>query len=98
MTKITSFSPLWVSPPGDTIADLLEEYHWSKEQLAERLGYKAEEIDQLIDGKLAITIEIAQMLAKVLGSTTEFWLMRENQYRTSLAKIEKKKVITINYN
>lgn len=25
-----SFSPDWVSPPGDTIADLLEEYDWTQ--------------------------------------------------------------------
>lgn len=40
MTELTHpFTPDWVSPPGDTIADLLEERDWTQAQLADRLGY-----------------------------------------------------------
>ena len=34
-----TFKPDWVSPPGDTIADLLEEKDWTQAQLAEKLEY-----------------------------------------------------------
>ena len=34
-----SFTPDWVSPPGDTIIDALEERDWTQSQFAERLGY-----------------------------------------------------------
>jgi HTH-type transcriptional regulator / antitoxin HigA len=30
-----TFTPDWVSPPGDTIADILEERDWTQAQLAE---------------------------------------------------------------
>jgi hypothetical protein len=37
MTETTRpFTPDWVSPPGDTIADLLEERDWTQVQFAER--------------------------------------------------------------
>lgn len=85
-----SFTPDWVSPPGDTIADLLEveERDWTQAQLAERLGYTTKHISMLINGKAAINEETALKLERVLGSTTAFWLSREAQYRVHLARIK----------
>jgi HTH-type transcriptional regulator / antitoxin HigA len=37
--RLPPFSPNWVSPPGETISDLLEERDWTQVQLAERLGH-----------------------------------------------------------
>ncbi|MCC5661427.1 helix-turn-helix domain-containing protein [Nostoc sp. XA010] len=89
MTETTrTFTPDWVSPPGDTIADLLEERDWTQVQLAERLGYTTKHISQLINGKAPINEETALKLERVLGSTTAFWLSREAQYRAGLARIE----------
>ncbi len=87
-TTLTSFTPNWVSPPGDTIADLLEERDWTQAQLAERLGYTSKHVSQLINGKAPIGEETALKLERVLGSTAGFWLNREAQYRAQLAKIE----------
>ncbi|TVR05410.1 MAG: transcriptional regulator [Phormidium sp. GEM2.Bin31] len=88
MVKSTEiFTPDWVSPPGDTILDLLEERDWTPVQLAECLGYSSEYINQLIRGKAPITENIAICLENVLGSTAKFWLQREIQYRSQLEKI-----------
>ena len=89
MTELTHpFTPDWVSPPGDTIADLLEERDWTQAQLAERLGYTTKHISQLINGKAPIGEETALKLERVLGSTAGFWLNREAHYRAQLALIE----------
>lgn len=77
-------TPDWVSPPGDTIADLLEERDWTQSQLAERLGFTEKHVSQMINGKASIGEETAVKLANVLGSTAEFWLNREAQYRARL--------------
>lgn len=82
------FTPDWVSPPGDTIADVLEERDWTQIELAERLGYSTKFISQLINGKAPINEETALKLERVLGSTAAFWLRREAQYRAALAKKE----------
>jgi HTH-type transcriptional regulator / antitoxin HigA len=82
------FTPDWVSPPGDTIADLLEERDWTQAQLAERLGYTTKHISLLINGKAPINEETALKLERVLGSTAAFWLRYEAQYRAALARIE----------
>jgi HTH-type transcriptional regulator / antitoxin HigA len=83
-----SFTPDWISPPGDTVADLLEERDWTQAQLAERLGYTTKHVSQLITGKASITEQTALKLERVLGSTAAFWLNREAQYRARLAKAD----------
>ena len=89
MIKTTRpFTPDWVSPPGDTIADLLEERDWTQADLAKRLGYTTKYISQLIDGKASINQETAIKLEQVLGSTAVFWLNLEAQYRAGLERIE----------
>ncbi|MGH8583514.1 MAG: HigA family addiction module antitoxin, partial [Gammaproteobacteria bacterium] len=70
----TPFRPDWVSPPGDTIADLLEERDWSQVELAGRLGYTTKHVSQLINGKAAITEDTALRLERVLGGGAGFWL------------------------
>lgn len=90
---LQSFTPDWASPPGETIADLLEERDWTQAQLAERLGYTTKHISQLINGKAALTEETALKLERVLGSTAASWLNREAQYRAQLAKIEEQNLL-----
>ncbi len=91
MTEATlEFAPDWISPPGDTIADLLEERDWTQAQLSERLEYTKKHVSQLINGKASITEDTALKLARVLGGTERFWLNREADYRAQLACIEEK--------
>jgi HTH-type transcriptional regulator/antitoxin HigA len=54
VTFSACFIPDWVSPPGDTIADLLEERDWTQAQLAQRLGFTEKHISQMINGKASI--------------------------------------------
>lgn len=92
MTEMASvFRPDWVSPPGDTIADLLEENGWSQAEFAGRVGYTTKHVNQLINGKASITDETAVRLERVLGSSAQFWLAREAQYRESLARAAERK-------
>lgn len=86
MTDTASFQPLWVSPPGETIEDLLEENGWSQSELAQRIEFTAKHVNDLIKGRSAITAESAARLSRVLGSTPQFWLNREAQYRTALER------------
>ncbi|MFB6290873.1 MAG: transcriptional regulator [Candidatus Bipolaricaulia bacterium] len=71
------YNPDWVSPPGDTVRDLLEEKDLSRQDLAERLHWSTEAVNQLISGEMPVDEKIASDLADLLGSTKEFWLGRE---------------------
>jgi len=83
-----AFRPDWVSPPGETIIDLIEEKDWNQAELAQRLGFTTKHLSQLINGKATLTEDAALRLERVLGSTANFWLNREAKYREHLARIE----------
>lgn len=85
---LQTFAPDWISPPGDTIADLIEEREWSQVDLARRLGFTTKHVSLLINGKAPITEETALKLESVLGGSAGFWLSREAQYRAKLAQQE----------
>ena len=86
-TTLSTFTPDWVSPPGDTILDLIEECGWKQTELAKRTGYTTKHISLLINGKAPITDETAIKLERVIGGSTQFWLTREVQYREGLRRV-----------
>lgn len=81
----SAFAPDWVSPPGDTILDLLEERGWTQQQLADRLGFSLKHVNQLTKGKVPLSEDAAIRLQNVLGAPVGFWLTREAQYRERAA-------------
>jgi len=84
--KIAAYTPDWVSPPGETILDLLEERGWKQSEFAERIGFTTKHVNYLVSGKSAITEDAAIRLERVLGSSVSFWMNRESQYREALAR------------
>ncbi len=85
------FQPNWISSPGDTISDILEERDSNQVELAKQLGLTTKHLNQLIKGKASLTEETALKLERVLGSTARFWLNSEANYRARLAKREEQK-------
>jgi Zn-dependent peptidase ImmA (M78 family)/plasmid maintenance system antidote protein VapI len=87
MIDDTPFSSDWVSPPGATIATILEERGATPSELAEWIERPKDEVEDLLVGCSEITKEIAQRLASVLGASEAFWSRREAQYRSDLARL-----------
>jgi HTH-type transcriptional regulator/antitoxin HigA len=87
MTNVTvPFRPDWVSAPGETIADLLEEKGWSQTELAKRMGFTRKHINELVAGKTALSADAALKLEATIGGSAAFWLAREAQYREALVR------------
>jgi HTH-type transcriptional regulator/antitoxin HigA len=82
------FTPDWALPPGESILDMAEERGWTQAELAQRLGYSEKHISQLINGKVPLTVDAAQRLERVFGSTIEFWLNLDANYRKHRARRE----------
>jgi len=80
------YQPDTVSPPGDTLLDLLEERGMTQAELAERTGRPHKTINEIITGKAMIMPETAIQLERVLGAPAEFWNQREAHYRAFLAR------------
>ena len=84
--SINQYQPELVSPPGDTLEELLEERGMAQAELAERTGRSKKLINEIIQGKAPITAETALQFELVLGVPARFWLEREQQHRESLAR------------
>jgi len=88
MTNIiqNQYNPDYVSPPGETLAEILEEHGMTQAELAERMGRPKKTINEIIKGKAEITPQTALELERVLGTPARFWNQREFYYREFLAK------------
>src|SRR6266581_1053346 len=89
MSEKNAFNPDWVSPPGDTIADILEERSYSQLEFAQRMGFTPKHANELLRSRAPISPETARKLELVLGATAEFWIARETQYRENTTSAPK---------
>jgi HTH-type transcriptional regulator / antitoxin HigA len=86
-TSHGEYRPASVSPPGHTIADLLEERDLRQAELATRMGVSAKFISELVTGKASMTPTTALALERSLDVPAEFWLAREASYQAAQARI-----------
>lgn len=77
-----------ISPPGETLAETMENKGINQPELATRMGRPLKTINEIIKGKAAITSETAFQLERVLGVPATFWLERERNYQLELAEIK----------
>jgi len=85
---INQYHPTEVSPPRETLLDLLEEKGMSQTELAKRMGKTLKAVNELLsDGKdVAFTSETALQLEQVFKLSAGFWMRREQAYRESIAR------------
>lgn len=80
------YRPDVVSPPGETLQELLEERGITQAALADRTGRPKKTINEIVKGKAAITPETALQFELTLGVPAAFWNTREQHYREYLAR------------
>lgn len=84
------YVPDYVSPPGDTLRELIQARGMTQAELAQRMGRPKKTINEIVRGKAAITTETALQLERVLGAPAGFWNNRERHYREYLALQEER--------
>lgn len=80
------YLPDVVSPPGETLLEVLTTRGMSQAELAGRTGRPTKTINEIVKGKAAITPETSLQFELVLGVPATFWNNREQQYREALAR------------
>ena len=87
MTPAPQFVTDWASPPGDTLASLLDERSMTQTELADRLGVTLKHVNRVVKGAASISPEMALGLEKVFGASAPFWMTREAHYQADKARI-----------
>lgn len=73
--------------PGEVLLkEFLKPLGMSQKELAERLGVSYPRINQLVRGKRSVTPDTALRLARLFGTTPEFWLELQLAYDLYRAK------------
>jgi len=84
----TEYRPDIAIPPGETIRETLEAMGMTQAELAERMGRPATKVNEIIQGRKAITAETAIGLERVLPYPAGFWLRLERNYQLTRARLE----------
>jgi HTH-type transcriptional regulator / antitoxin HigA len=78
-----------VFPPGEFIRDELEARGWTQADLAAILGRPLAAINEIINGKRAITRDTAFGLGEAFGTGPEYWLNLETLYQVATGAPER---------
>jgi HTH-type transcriptional regulator / antitoxin HigA len=66
-----------ILPPGEFIREELEARGWTQATFAHILGRPLQAINQIINGKKAITAQTAKEIAAAFGTSAEVWMNLE---------------------
>ena len=72
----------YLSTPGEILLEeFLEPLGISQYRLAKAIGKPQSAISDIVHGRRAITVEMAWLLGKALGTSPEFWINLEATYQ-----------------
>ncbi len=85
------YHPDIVEAPGETLREVLADRGLTQAELAERTGRPKKTINEIIQGKAAITPETALQLERALGISATFWNNLERNFRENLAQRDERR-------
>ncbi len=85
------YMPDMVTPPSETLQEILDTIGMTKAELADRIGKTPKFINDVINHGATITPVTAMELEKALGTPASFWNNRERRYRECLARQDERK-------
>lgn len=90
MTTATQhpYEPDVVLPPGETLAEVLEQREMTQTELARRTGLSIKHVNQIVNGAAPITPETALVLEKATGVAARVWNNLEVAYREHVSRHE----------
>ena len=93
VTKTAAYPDIAI-PPGEYLAEEIEARGISQKELAKRMGRPLNAINEIINGKKAITAETALQLEGVMPEIpARFWLNLETDYQLTKVLITKRTAV-----
>ena|SRR5258705_13119108 len=72
--------------PGEILRKEIEARQLTQKQLAEQIRRPYQAVNEIIRGRKQITAATALALSSALGTSAEFWMNLESNYRLDLAR------------
>ena len=93
MAKQNQYFPQSLPHPGETLAEKLEEMNMGSKEFAIRTGKPEKTISAILNGKSAITPDMAILFENVTKIPAHFWMNSQRGYDEYLAREKHKKTI-----
>lgn len=87
------YNPISVSHPGQTLREKLTELGMGSKEFSVRTGKPEKTISEVLNGKSAITPDMAILFEDALGIPARFWLQRQYLYDETLARQKRQQAI-----
>ena len=87
---MSGWQPEWSVRPGEILLEALEDRGMTQSELARRTARPLKTINEIINGRAAITAETAIQLERALGISAGFWTGLETRFRDQLARQQAK--------
>lgn len=81
------YTPVVATHPGELIRDELKERGMTQKQLAAEMGVKPSVLSETVNGKRAVTVNMALALEKTLGIPADIWMNLQTQYNLDVASL-----------
>ncbi|WP_367389056.1 HigA family addiction module antitoxin [Lewinella sp. LCG006] len=87
------YQPQTVTHPGEDLREKLEELQMSPKEFAVRCGKPTQTISEVMNGKSAITPDMAIQFESVLQIPASYWLQRQYHYDEAVARNNRQAII-----
>jgi HTH-type transcriptional regulator/antitoxin HigA len=82
------YQPDYAVPPGESLAEILEDRGMSQAELARRTGISAKHINLILKGTAPISPDSALKLERVVGVPARVWNALEANYQGHISRLE----------
>lgn len=93
LSSVTTMHELISSPGEILLEEFLEPLGISQYRLAKAIGKPQSTVSDIVHGRRSITPEMAWLLGKALGTTSQFWLNLQATY--SLRTLDESKLPSV---
>ena len=91
MENIVEYDENVFSHPGETLKELIDGYHITSKELANKVGIDEHVVCDILYGKENISKDIANKLETIFQLPASFWIKLQEQYDSNIEKINHNK-------
>jgi len=88
MNTIVEYKNIVAFHPGYYIAEIIEDMGISQSEFADRIGISNEMLNNIVDGRLRISSDIARKLSVMLGTSVDVWLNLQDDYERKILEMQ----------
>jgi len=87
MNTIVEYENIVAFHPGYYIEEIIEDMGISQSEFADRIGISNEMLNNIVDGRLGISSDIARKLSVMLGTSVDVWLNLQDVYERKILEM-----------